>query len=79
MFPCSKCKQKTEVAENLKSNGDSERRERECLSCHFRFKTTEVSDDVFKSAVRKRARELAREMVTDLREILGTGKKKQHG
>lgn len=82
MFPCPRCKGKAEVADNLKSNGASQRRERECLSCHFTFTTTEVADSVYKAAVEKRAIELAKKKVAETFEILGidsTGNKKRHG
>ncbi len=54
------------------------RRERQCPKCGYVCQTTEVSDAAYKEAVRKAAIALARVMVADLREILGTGKKKRH-
>ena len=71
MFACEKCNTPMEVEETSnKVDPGRCRRERQCPACGYVCQTTEVSDAVYKAAVRKAAVALAKQMVADLREIL---------
>lgn len=73
MFMCEKCGAEMEVAVTSKKRIPGKcRRERECTNpnCGYRCESTEVSTAAYQRAVHRAAIELAKTMVTDLREIL---------
>jgi transcriptional regulator NrdR family protein len=79
MFACPKCQGPMDVEDTSKDpSARNCRRERHCQPCDFTVMTTEVSDAAYHAAVKKRAKALGKEMVADIREILGTGTKKPH-